>query len=101
MKRADILTKKAVLEVLEELFGVLDRAEEDTKTTWGKLDKMVIKTEWNSETRKCEEVYDENGEPVMVNDCGIVPKRPEEFTPEDNAKLEAIKAVKVALEKLI
>lgn len=101
MKRVDILTKKAVLEVLEQLFGVLDREEEDTKTTWGKLDKMVVKTEWNSETKKCEEVYDENGEPVMVNDYGTIPKKPDEFSTEDKAKLEAIKTIKVALEKLI
>ena len=102
MKRADILTKKITLEVLEDVFEMLDRREEEVHEIWAPTGEKVPKTRWDSTLDKRVEVIDETtGEVVMVDDWGTRKKKAEEYTPDDKAKLEAIKAVKAQLEKLI
>ena len=101
MKRADIMTKKETLEVLERMFEVLDEIERDANTTWGLTGNLVPKRKWNSEKKKSEDVLDDDGNVVMEEEYGTVPKKKDEYDDRDKAKLEAVKAVKVALEKLI
>ena len=102
MKRTDILTKKLTLEVLEDLFRVLDEKENDTNRTWGYTGKMIPKQKWNDETRKYEDVIDEEtGEVIMREEYDYMPKKKDEYTDEDKAMLKAIENIKSTLEKLI
>jgi len=102
MKRADILTKKQTLDVLEKLFITLDEIEDNTKKTYGFTGNMIPKKKWNDETNEYEEVIDEEtGETVMKEEWDYIPKKKEEYTPDDLAKLDAVKNIKAALEKLI
>ncbi len=102
MKRADILTKRETLNVLEKLFKTLDETEDDVKKTYGFTGKMIPKQKWNSDTNSYEDVVDdETGEVVMREEWDYIPKTKDEYTPEDLAQLDAIKNIKSALEKLI
>lgn len=102
MKRADILTKKATLTVLEDLFKTLDQKEDDLNKTYGFTGNMVPRQKWNDETREMEDVIDEEtGEVVMREEWDYIPKKKDEYTENDKAELEAIKNIKSHLEKLI
>lgn len=102
MTRKDILVKKETLELLDDLFGVLDSREDDINTTWGDTGEIEQKTEWDKETKSMVKVFDDDdGNPVMTAKYGTIPKKADEFTDEDKAKLAAIKTIKTALEKLI
>ena len=101
MTRKDILAKKETLELLDDLFGVLDSRENDINTTWGDTGELEQKTKWSDTEKRCVPVFDDDGEPVMVAKYGEMPKKADEFTDDDKARLAAIKVIKTALEKLI
>lgn len=91
-----IKTKKATLEILEELFDTLDREERyiTTKTVWYDTDQPRLDDDGNPKTRK-------DGSIIYEQEYRTEDKSEDDFTEDDNIKLEAINSIKTALEKLV
>lgn len=101
MDRMNIIVKKAMLEVLEELYCRLDDVENDCRRYWGRTDRQEQKTRWNKETHESDPVFDDNGEPVMEYVYDYIEKTEDEITDRDKAKLSAIDSVRKSLDKLV
>ena len=97
----NITVKKAMLEVLEELYCRLEDLENDCKRYWGRTENMEQKTKWNKETHESDPVYDDNGDPVMEYVYDYIYKTDDMITDRDRAKLTAIENIKKSLDKLV
>lgn len=91
-----IKTKKATLEILEELFNTLEREENyiTTKTVWFDTDQPRLDDDGNPRTRK-------DGSIMYEQEYRTEDKTEDDFTEDDRIKLEAINSIKTALEKLV
>lgn len=97
----NIKTKKAMLEVLENLFDQLDSTEKEVRQYWGKTEVQEQSKHWNRETHEYDLEFDENGEPVMEWVYDYIPKPDDMYDDSDKAKLSAVDTVRKALEKLV
>ena len=96
MNSTKLVIKRELLNILDALFHTLDDEERCVNQEYAVIGKNARqKKDW----RTGELMFDENGEPVMEDEWGYVPKK--SLTDEDKAKLEAICQVKAVLEKLI
>lgn len=101
MDRMNIIVKRAMLEVLEELYVDLETMEKNTNRKWGKTGAVEQSKKWNKETREYDLEYDEDGNPVMEEVYDYIPKTDSDYDDTDRAKLSAVETVKKALDKLI
>ena len=95
------MVKKAELELLEQMYNILEREKEDVAQMWGDLDEMEQATKYNRETGKSEPLFDDNGEPVMRPKRGMIQKPDDEYTDSDRAKLKAIENLIKKLEGMM
>ena len=101
MKTETIKKKKAMLEILEELFEQIERSEKALHYQYRKTDELEQQKLWNKEMHEYEPVYDENGSPVMENVWKDVLIPDSELSDRELAKIEAYKEIEKALEKLL
>ena len=97
----NIIVKKAMLEVLEELYCRLDDMENDCKRYWGRTEQMVQKTKWDRETKEDIPQFNEDGEPIMEYVYDYITKTDDQIDDRDRAKLSAIESIKKTLDKLV
>ena len=93
--------KRATLDILEALTEKLEDLKRERTTEYGKTGEVQKKRRWNRETDQIEDVLDEDGNPVMEDVWGEVPKKPEDLTDYDKAYLTALGTIKQKLEGMI
>ena len=100
MKRnlSKIKQKKAELEVLEKLFEILNRDEEDAFQRYEKVGVEQQK-DWRTGELKWED--EDCTIPKMTDKYDYVPIKESEMSDEEYAKYMAISAVKAVLEKMV
>lgn len=96
MKSEKLIVKREVLDILCKLFATLDEEEKCVNQEYTIIGE---KTRQRKDWRTGELVTDEDGNPVMEDEWGYVPKKV--LTDDDKAKLQAIGQIKAVLEKLI
>jgi len=102
MKTSDtIRKKKAMLEILEELFSQLEREEHSLHMEYRETEEMEQKTKYNRETHLYEYVFDDDGNPVMGHVWKDVEIPEDEISDYNKAKIEAYKEITKTLEKLL
>lgn len=101
MERMNIIVKRAILEVLDELYADLEVMEKNTSRKWGRTGAVEQSKTWNRETKEYDLDYDEDGNPVMEDVYDYIPKTDSDYDDSDRAKLSAIESVKKALDKLV
>lgn len=97
----NIITKKAVLEVIEKLYNELDNLTTETTKTYKKVgvDETKQRTHWKTGELIWED--EEQTIPSYEPIYDYVDKTDEEMTDEDVATLDAIAVVRKALDKLV
>ena len=101
MKTDAIKKKKALLEALEEVFHAIEVAEKELQQDYRQTDKLEQKTTYDRDLHDFVPVYDDNGDPVMINVWEYVNIPEEEMTEEKHLKLCAFRDIEKALEKLL
>ena len=96
-----ITKKKAMLDALETILGYVEEKIKDCGQDYRKTDKMEQKTEWDAEERKWKNVFDDDGNPVMVNVWDYVELPDDEMSDEKKALRNSYKEIQKTLEKMI
>lgn len=99
MERLNIKSKMALLEVLEDVYGRLEEIKTNVSTYYGPTGEQEQRERWNEETKCYEPMFDDDGNPVMRDVYGYLPKT--ELSDTDKAKLSAVDTVIKALDKLV
>ena len=95
------MVKKAELDLLEQMYRILEREKEDVAQTWGKTGNKVQSKKWDRENDKWIYLEDDDGNPIMEDECGSIPKPEDEYTDNDRAKLKAIENLTKKLEGMM
>ena len=93
--------KRASLDILEALLDKLESLRKENLCYWGNTGEVEPKRMYNRETDTVEDVLDDDGNPVMEEVWGNVPKKPEDLTDYDKAYLTAVDTIKKKLEAMI
>lgn len=95
--------KSMELEILGKLYEELDRMEKDVCEVYTDTGRQEQKKTWNSSIGDYELVWEDEGQtiPVMREVWDYVTTPYEKLDDEKKAKVDAIKKVKTALEKMI
>ena len=95
--------KSMELEILGKLYEELDRMEKDVCEVYTDTGRQEQKTKWNPDTRDYDLVWkdEEQTIPVMREVWEYVATPYEKLDDGGKAKVDAIKKVKTALEKMI
>ena len=95
------MVKKAELDLLEQMYHILEREKEDVAQTWGKTGNKVQSKKWDRENDKWIYLEDDDGNPIMEDECGPIPKPEDAYTDYDRAKLKAIENLTKKLEGMM
>ena len=83
------------------MYRVLEREKEDVGQTWGKTGNKVQSRKWDNEANEWKYLEDDDGNPIMEDEHGTIPKPEDEYTDMDRAKLKAIENLTKKLEGMM
>lgn len=84
-----------------EIYDWLEKRINDYGYRYGELEEMEQATKWNSETRTCDPVWEDEEEtvPKMVHKWGDIEIPEDELTEEIKAKRKVCEALKAFIDK--
>ena len=97
------MVMKLRAEILEDIYKDLENRLKDAHQYFGTTGEKEQKTIYNKETKEFDPVFDEAGNPVMVDKWDYIEYTEEELehNEEASAKIEVIKQLLKDIEKLL